>query len=211
MLQKRRELTTFHFCSSTELCAVHHMFTFCIILFLLSYFFFFFTHLPPFCCIRQRPCVNISKQMHFFSSFSTITWCLFSVLFYVSASGIKLHLTFFLWAINSYCMVLYQSLMYNICITFLSFATAVRWSVTIRDHFLLRGSLISSTSKARPGRNATLQSIPDGNAVTICSHSKGKVKNKNRKQKQGAGLRPRATCENMRAVSYSCHHIISNA
>lgn len=95
----------------------------------------FFTRLPPLslfcccCCIRQRPCVNISNQMHFFSSsFSTRTWCLF-VFSLNLCHRIRYQASLnFLWAINSYCMVLYQSLMYNICITFLSFATAVRWS-----------------------------------------------------------------------------------
>lgn len=86
-------------------------------------------------------------------------------------------------------MVLYQSLMYNICITFLSFATAVRWSVTIRDHFLLRGSLISSTSKEKPGRFKASQTGTQSPSAAIRRET---FKKKNRNQKQGAGLRPRA-------------------
>lgn len=56
--------------------------------------------------------LNDNLMFLFFSvSFLDLSFCS------VTTSGITLHLTL-LWAINSYCMVLYQSLMYNICITF---------------------------------------------------------------------------------------------
>lgn len=56
-----------------------------------------------------------------------ITWWFFFVFFFffqICHSVIVIHIRYyaslnFLWAINSYCMVLYQSLMYNTCISFL--------------------------------------------------------------------------------------------
>lgn len=57
-------------------------------------------------------------------------------------------------------MVLYQSLMYNICITFLSFATAVQWILYHLRSCLAHTScsdmdLISLLSKEKPERNLT--------------------------------------------------------
>lgn len=114
------------------------------------------------CCIQQCPCVNISKQMHFFFSAHfrlEPDVCLFSVLFYVIASGIKLHLTFCeqlthtVWCCTKALCIIFVLL-------FCHLPLLSGDPVTIRDDFLLRGSLISSTSKVKPGRNTTLESIP---------------------------------------------------
>lgn len=193
MLQKRRELTTFHFCSSTELCAVHHMFTFCIILFILSCFFFF-THLPPFCCIPQRPCVNISKQMHFFSSFSTITWCLFSVLFYVSASGIKLHLTFFceqlthtVWCCTKALCIIFVLLFSHLPLLSGDPSPSEIISYSADLSFLRR-------AKRNPDETRRFKASQTGTQSPSAAIRREnlKKKQKTRNQKQGAGLRPRA-------------------
>lgn len=136
------------------------MFTFCIMLFILSCFFFTFPWWF-FCCIGQRPCVNISKQMHFFPGHfrREPDVCLFSVLFYVIASGTKLHLTFCeqlthtVWCCTKALCIIFVLL-------FCHLPLLSGDPVTIRDDFLLRGSLISSTSKVKPGRNTTIKSIP---------------------------------------------------
>lgn len=140
--------------------------------------------------------------------------CLFSVLFYVIASGITLHLTFCeqlthtVWCCTKALCIIFVLL-------FCHLPLLSGDPVTIRDDFLLRGSLISSTSKVKPGRKHDARKHPSQNAVTICSLAKEKSKTK-QKQRTGSGV-PGATpgrplcsvCENMRAVSYSCHHIIS--
>lgn len=85
--------------------------------------------------------------------------CLLSVLFYVIASGIKLHLTFCeqlthtVWCCTKALCIIFVLL-------FCHLPLLSGDPVTIRDDFLLRGSLISSTSIVKPGRNTTLESIP---------------------------------------------------
>lgn len=135
------------------------MFTFSIMLGFFLCLVFFFLHIchhdVMFCYIRQRPCVNISKQMHFFfpAHFQLEPdVCLFSVLFYVIASGITLHLTFCeqlthtVWCCTKALCIIFVLL-------FCHLPLLSGDPVTIRDDFLLHGSLISSTSKVKPGRN----------------------------------------------------------
>lgn len=86
--------------------------------------------------------------MHFFSAHFQLEAdvCLFSVLFYVIASGIKLHLTFCeqlthtVWCCTKALCIIFVLL-------FCHLPLLSGDPVTIRDDFLLRGSLISSTSK----------------------------------------------------------------
>lgn len=96
-----------------------------------------------------------------FSVLKWKTWCFFSLLAFrlviLFCHYIRYYASLnFLWAINSYCMVLYQSLMYNICITFLSFATAVQWILYRLRSCLTHSScstamdLVSLLSKQKP-------------------------------------------------------------
>lgn len=141
--------------------------------------------------------------------------CLFSVLFYVIASGITLHLTFCeqlthtVWCCTKALCIIFVLL-------FCHLPLLSGDPVTIRDDFLLRGSLISSTSKVKTWTKHTmLENIPARMQSPSAALRRKKAKqNKNNAQAPGFQTRPPgrplcSVCENMRAVSYSCHHIIS--
>lgn len=189
------------------------MFTFSI----MSVFFlscFFFTHLPPWCYVLLHSTASMCKYFKadaffFPSSFSTRTWCLF-VFSLILCHCIRYYASLnFLWAINSYCMVLYQSLMYNICITFLSFATAVRWSRHHPRWFLTPWiSHFFDEQSETWTKHTMLEKHPSQNAVTICSLAKEKSKTKTKTNAQAPGFqgRPRGDpCAQSVRIWEQCH------